>query len=143
MTALPLDRFGRPTRQWRAGPYNDSRPFPGWWLVRCVKGGPRCPAAIMWLVTAFEPADPENRMVEPDGATPTRSPFLAGFVSGLEVPLDRMWPPPGGAGCGPIEGDEYEMRMREIAWARHQNVYLPAAAPFAPVDRRHVAVPFL
>ena len=117
---------------------------PGFWLVRARLGpgkwGPAAPAAIIVLQTRFEPGEPENEM--------ERSPFYAGFVSGLPVSIWSIHQ------ATHTEGDrilriervlhrvEYDRLMAQIAEARRADRYLPMAVPFKPVSRRHVEIPF-
>lgn len=105
-------------------------PRPGFWLVRCCKGGPWCPAAILRLQTIAEPGLPDNLM--------DRSPHTAAFVSGQPVALADVWHRRGRI----ITRAEYDRALSEIAAAVRGNVYDPRCQPYKPVAIDALPIPF-
>lgn len=107
-------------------------PQEGYWLIRLVKGGPRVPACIRYMETIVEPGEPGNRM---DG---TRPRYLAAFVNGEPVALDRVWLSRGDA----ISEAEHDFRVADAAWAAEHAPDEPAANPTTPIDHLLIPLPF-
>lgn len=115
------------------GPSRDlTHPQPGFWLIRTVKGGPRVAACIKIVCTTAEPGQPDNDMHG------TRSPFLAAFVLGEPVDLDRVWLTRG----EPITEHEHDFRVRDAAWVRQYRPSEPMAQPHKPIDLLQAPLPF-
>jgi len=108
------------------------KPEPGHWLVRLVKGGPSVPACIRWCETTVEPGEPSNLMHG------TRYRFLAAFINGDPVPLDRVWLTRG----TPIDRAEHDFRVADTNWAMTNAPAEPAARPTERVDLRQTSIPF-
>lgn len=115
-----------------ARPRSIAAPETGYWLVRRGQGFPWCPAAILRLLTAYEPECPENRM---EG---TRSPFLAAFVSGEPVSIAEVWERRG----RPISRAEYQRQLAEMAANLRLNRYDPRFRPGDRVKLAALTIPF-
>jgi hypothetical protein len=121
----------------RAGnPRYLDQPAPGFWLMRLVKGGPLVPACIQWIHTTHEPGEPENAM--------ERSPFLAAFLAGKPVDLDRVstW-----AKEGTLDEPEYRFRLKEmVEWAMPgRDTYarkVAVARPYEKIDPMQCELPW-
>lgn len=120
MTALPI----------RPEPRILNQPKPGFWLMKLRKGAPEVPAAIMWVHTTHEPGNPDNLM--------ERSPFLAAFIAGEPVSLNRVWESRG----RPISETEYRYLLADLEWVRQYAPTDPKANPRQKVDLSTMAPPF-
>jgi len=106
-------------------------------VVRLVKRGPLVPSAIMYVESRREPGT-DNDM------TGTRSPSIAGYLSGEPVPhadLPRLFAT-GKAGSRHITQAEYAKLVGEIASNRRAGRYDPRTEPHKAVDIGQVELPF-
>jgi hypothetical protein len=106
-------------------------------VVRLVKRGPLVPFGLMYVESRREPGT-DNDM------TGTRSPHLAGFLSGEPVPheeLPRLFAS-GKAGSRHILQAEYARLVAEIASNRRAGRYDARTEPRRPVDIGQVELPF-
>ena len=106
-------------------PIELSRPEPGWWTIRLTKGGPPVAAAIFWVLTEVEPGCPENDM------RGTRSRFLAAFILGDPVPLDRVWT---ASKIERIDETEYRHQVALYRWAKRNAPTEAIGRPRDPID---------
>lgn len=99
-------------------PRYQTQPEPGYWLMPAVKGGHPMPACIVWVETTCEPGEPDNKM--------ERSRFLAAFLAGAVVDLDRvaLWKK------DPISAQEYRFQMADLAHAKEHRPTDPKARPY-------------
>lgn len=107
------------------------KPEEGFWIVRCVKGGPLVPACIVMLSTWFEPEVPENRDME-------RPSHLGAYISGQPVATREVWLRRGRV----ITREQYDALIAEIRENISANRYDPRTTPFRTVDLSRVAIPF-
>ena len=107
-----------------------SQPETGHWLIRLVKHGPWVPACIALVETTAEPGEPENIM--------ERSPFIAAFINGEPVDIDRVWLVRG----QPITADEYRFRCAVTDWAMANAPESPEATPTKRIDLLQAPLPF-
>lgn len=114
--------LGRAARALRAEARVIGQPQEGYWLVRLVKGGPRVPACIRKIETKAEPGEPANRM--------ERSSFLAAFINGEPVAIDRVWEVRG----EPITRQEHDWRVAITDWSMVHAPTTPEANPTEPID---------
>jgi hypothetical protein len=105
-------------------------------LVRMVKKGPICPAAIFWTQTEVEPGNPENEMVG------TRSPMIVGYASLEYVDPVRLFAT-GGAGSGLLTRAAYDRMIAELRADYRANRYNPKLVPFKEVKVNAVQIPFI
>lgn len=123
----------RPSRRREKGaafmpiPRQINNPLPGYWLIRLIRNGPPVPACIKVMQTTHEPGEPENRM--------ERSAFLAAFINGQPVDIDRVWMVRG----QPITQQEYEYRCAVTDWAMVHAAQSPEAQPTKRIDLAHTA----
>lgn len=83
-------------------------------------------------MTTEEPGEPSNDMAG------TRSPFLAAFIAGQPVDLDRVWL----SVREECTEEEVKYRMAVITHCQTYEPSAPEAAPFKPVDLMTAAPPF-
>jgi hypothetical protein len=103
-------------------------------ISRFVKKGPLCPCAVLWLETTSEPGCPENDM------RGTRSPHVAGFVSGQYVQPERVYTS-GGPGTTYINRAQYAAALAEIAANVGAGRYEARATPFERVKIAELPLP--
>lgn len=104
-----------------------SKPECGYWLIRLIRNGPLVPACIQRVQTMHEPGEPENTM--------ERSPFLAAFINGEPVHIDRVWMVRG----QPIAEAEYKYRCALTDWAQQHAPDMPEATPTKRIDLAQIA----
>lgn len=97
---------------------------------------PLVPCAILWITTRHEPGCIENAMMG------TRSPFIAGYVSGQPADPRRIYLA-AAAGTREISRTEYARLLDSIDAAIRENRYHPAIEPFLPVRVDAIEIPFL
>ena len=114
--------IGRAARALRAEARVIGQPEEGYWLVKLVKNGPRVPACIRRVETRVEPGEPANRM--------ERSAFLAAFINGEPVAIDRVWEVRG----EPISRQEHDYRVAVTDWAIKHAPDEPEAEPTKRID---------
>lgn len=102
----------------------------GHWRLRMTKGGPLVAACIKRVQTVCEPGNESNAM--------ERSPFLAAFIDGESVAMERVWHYRG----DPITEAEHDFMVAEAAWCRANAPEEPAAQPTRRVDLSRLPVPF-
>lgn len=103
-------------------------------LIRMVKKGPICPAAIFWVETQVEPGNPENIMTG-------RPRHVAGYVSLEYVDPVRIFAS-GGAGGGALSRAGYDRMIADLREDWRRNRYNPKNNPFRPVKVEAVEIPF-
>jgi hypothetical protein len=107
-------------------------PESGYWLIRCCTKCPWCPAALIMVETIREIAVPENDM------RGTRSPHLAGYISGQPVATDQVWQRRGKV----ITREQYDALIAEIRENIAAGRYDSRTTPYRPVDLSRVEIPF-
>ena len=109
-----------------------SMPAEGHWLIRLVRNGPPVAASIRWVETTVEPGVPENDMAG------TRSRFMAAFINGEPVDIDRVWLVRGHA----IDEAEYNFRIADFEHACQWRPDDPVAEPTKKIDLMRAPMPF-
>jgi hypothetical protein len=109
------------------------RPKPGFYVMRCRRGGPIAPAIICQLCPMVLPQPNAVDSPHPeDWCRPLdRSPVLQAQINGKPVPIDRVWT---SRSLRPISASEYAFRIGPLQqWAR-SGPTMPEAHPNRPVN---------
>lgn len=117
----------REERLMPAEPRAISKPQPGHWLIRLIRNGPLVPACIRRVQTTHEPGAADNQM--------ERSAFLAAFINGEPVDIDRVWMVRG----QPISRQEHDYRCAVTDWAMQHAPETIEAQPTKRIDLAHTA----
>lgn len=109
-----------------------SKPEPGHFMIRRVKGGPLVPALIYRECPMLHPSEPGDFYPDvEEWCRPARPEFcrLAASINGKAVSLEQVWTH--GRFCTPEEW-RYQVTLAE--WARKYAPHEPQANPFRAID---------
>lgn len=107
-----------------------TRPAPGFWMIRLVRGGPEVPACIVYETTTHEPGDPSNQMERPG--------CMQAYISGEPVALHVVWETRGRA----ITSQEYAYQIADQRWHEANAPVAPKANPTDAIDLNNCPLPF-
>lgn len=105
-----------------------TKPAPGFWMIRLVKGGPEVPACIAYEATTHEPGDASNAMERPA--------HLTAYIAGDPVDPSAVWETRGRE----IAELEYRFQLADLQWRKQHE---PSKAnPRTPINLKTEPSPF-